>query len=50
MASSTVAAKVLQNQLKDILKEPVEGFAVELKSESNLFEWNIYIEGPHDTP
>jgi len=27
----------------------VEGFAVELVDESNLFEWKIYIEGPKDT-
>jgi len=35
--------------LKKIINEPVEGFAVELADESNLFEWKIYIEGPKDT-
>jgi len=43
------ATKLLANTLKNILSDPVEGFAVELVDESNLFEWKIYIEGPKDT-
>jgi hypothetical protein len=31
-------------------KDPVEGVAVELVDDSNIFEWTIYIEGPKDTP
>eukprot|EP01111_Echinosteliopsis_oligospora_P014799 TRINITY_DN5677_c0_g2_i1.p1 TRINITY_DN5677_c0_g2~~TRINITY_DN5677_c0_g2_i1.p1 ORF type:complete len:383 (+),score=140.18 TRINITY_DN5677_c0_g2_i1:93-1241(+) len=43
------ANKLLSNQLRTILADPVEGFMVELKDD-NLFEWNVYIEGPKDTP
>jgi len=31
-------------------KDPVEGVAVELLDDGNMFEWTIYIEGPKDTP
>jgi len=44
------AVKLLQNQLKKLISEPVEGFTAELIKESNLFEWRIYLEGPKDTP
>ncbi len=30
----------------DLIKNPVEGFKVELADESNLFEWTVYIAGP----
>jgi len=40
---------MLANQLRGILNEPVEGFAVELADEANLFEWRVWIEGPKDT-
>ena len=36
--------------MTEIYDEPVEGFCVELQNESNMFAWNIYIEGPKDTP
>jgi len=48
--SSAVATKLLQNQLKKIHSEPVEGFTVDLKSESNIFEWRVFVEGPKETP
>ncbi|KAL6077200.1 Ubiquitin-conjugating enzyme protein UbcC [Balamuthia mandrillaris] len=48
MASGS-AAKFLQQQFKKLQSDPVEGFAVELPDESNLFEWRIYAEGPKDT-
>jgi len=44
-----MAAKMLANQLRSILNEPVEGFTVELADEANLFEWRVWIEGPKDT-
>ena len=31
------------------MKNPVEGFKVELADESNLFEWAVYIAGPPQT-
>jgi len=45
---STATAKLLQNQLKKIQSDPVEGVAVELSGD-NLYEWKVYIEGPKDT-
>jgi len=44
-----MTTKLLANQLRSILNEPVEGFAVELADESNMFVWRIWIEGPKDT-
>jgi len=42
------AAKLLQQQYKKLISDPVEGFAVEI-DESNIFEWKIYVEGPKAT-
>ncbi|GAM24663.1 hypothetical protein SAMD00019534_078380, partial [Acytostelium subglobosum LB1] len=44
-----MTAKLLSNQLKGLMNDPVEGFTVELVNESSLFEWKIYLEGPRDT-
>lgn len=41
--------KLLQNQLKQLVKEPSGYFYVCLKDESNLYEWNVYIAGPPNT-
>jgi len=46
---STQASARLAKELKDLTKNPVGGFKVELADESNLFEWNVYIAGPPDT-
>lgn len=35
--------------LLELKSEPIEGFAIELEDESNLFEWTIWVEGPKDT-
>jgi len=43
------ASKLLQQQFKRLLSEPIEGFAAELPDESNLFNWRIYAEGPKGT-
>lgn len=45
----SVAVKLLQNQLRELQQDPVEGFCCELPDDSNFFEWKIYIEGPRDT-
>jgi hypothetical protein len=42
--------KLLQNQLKAMAKEPVEGFKVEIIDESDMYKWRCYIQGPPDTP
>jgi len=46
---TTQASARLAKELKDLMKNPVGGFKVELVDESNLFEWNVYIAGPPDT-
>jgi len=40
----------LARELKDLMKNPISGFKVELANEGNLFEWHVYIQGPKDTP
>jgi len=46
---ASVATKLLQQQFKRLLTDPVEGFACELPDDSNLFDWKIYLEGPKET-
>jgi len=46
---STQATARLTKELKELMKNPVEGFKVELTDESNLFEWQVYISGPPGT-
>jgi len=46
---STQAVARLQKELKELIKNPVEGFKVELVNDSNLFEWQVYIAGPPGT-
>ncbi|WZZ90189.1 ubiquitin-conjugating enzyme E2 7 [Brassica napus] len=48
MASSQ-AILLLQKQLKDLCKHPVDGFSAGLVDEKNIFEWNVTIIGPPDT-
>ncbi|CAL5343536.1 unnamed protein product [Camellia sinensis] len=49
MASPSQASLLLQKQLKDLCKNPVDGFSAGLVDESNLFEWSVTIIGPPDT-
>ncbi|KAG5533420.1 hypothetical protein RHGRI_027550 [Rhododendron griersonianum] len=49
MASTSQASLLLQKQLKDLCKHPVDGFSAGLVDESNLFEWSVMITGPPDT-
>ncbi|EAL46328.1 ubiquitin-conjugating enzyme family protein [Entamoeba histolytica HM-1:IMSS-B] len=44
------AAKFIQSNYKSIIKDPLEGIYVEYASEDNIFEWNIWMEGPTQTP
>jgi len=46
---STQATARLQKELKELMKNPVDGFKVELIDEGNLFEWQVYISGPPGT-
>lgn len=40
---------LLRKQLKELTKNPVEGFSAGLVDDSNLFEWAVTILGPPDT-
>ncbi|KAB2621106.1 ubiquitin-conjugating enzyme E2 7 [Pyrus ussuriensis x Pyrus communis] len=48
MAASQ-ASLLLQKQLKDLCKNPVDGFSAGLVDENNIFEWSVTIIGPPDT-
>ncbi|KAG0352564.1 Ubiquitin-conjugating enzyme E2 7 [Podila minutissima] len=43
------ATLLLQRQLKELNKHPVEGFSAGLVDDKNFFEWEILIMGPPDT-
>ena len=43
------SARILQNQLKELIKEPIEGFCCELSDESDLYIWNVFLKGPGET-
>ena len=45
---SSAATKALQQELKGLAKEPLEGFTVRL-AHDNLFEWEVAIFGPPNT-
>jgi len=49
-ATKAAAALRIQNDLRSLKKTPLDGVYVELKDDSNLFEWKIWFEGPKDTP
>jgi len=43
------SALLLQKQLKELSKHPVEGFSAGLVDNDNIYEWEIMIIGPPDT-
>jgi ubiquitin-conjugating enzyme E2 G1 len=47
--SENQATLLLRKQLKDLSRNPVDGFSAGLVDDSNLFEWNVTIIGPPDT-
>ena len=49
-SGSEGAALILRRQLKELSKNPNEGFSAGLADQSNLFEWEIMILGPPATP
>ncbi|KAJ4979833.1 hypothetical protein NE237_010613 [Protea cynaroides] len=49
MAQSTQASLLLHKQLKNLCKNPVDGFSAGLVDDSNIFEWSVTIIGPPDT-
>jgi len=40
---------LLMNQLKELTKNPVDGFSIGLVDDSNIYEWQVMIEGPVGT-
>ncbi|CAH2065198.1 unnamed protein product [Thlaspi arvense] len=48
-AMASQACLLLQKQLKDLCKHPVDGFSAGLVDEKNIFEWSVTIIGPPDT-
>mmetsp|Transcript_13394 Transcript_13394/g.19146 ORF Transcript_13394/g.19146 Transcript_13394/m.19146 type:complete len:173 (-) Transcript_13394:183-701(-) len=42
-------AMLLKNQLKELMKNPVDGFSVGLVDDSNIYEWRVMLEGPDET-
>lgn len=47
MATATAR---LTKEFKELMKNPVDGFKVELTKDGDLFDWTVYITGPEDTP
>jgi len=47
--SSNYGAILLKNQLKELTKNPVDGFSVGLVDDSNIYEWQCILEGPSGT-
>nr|CAD1817619.1 unnamed protein product [Ananas comosus var. bracteatus] len=45
MAATSQASLLLQKQLKDLTRNPVDGFSAGLVDDSNVFEWNVTIIG-----
>eukprot|EP00467_Chlorarachnion_reptans_P020580 CAMPEP_0114525026 /NCGR_PEP_ID=MMETSP0109-20121206/22186_1 /TAXON_ID=29199 /ORGANISM="Chlorarachnion reptans, Strain CCCM449" /LENGTH=170 /DNA_ID=CAMNT_0001706543 /DNA_START=26 /DNA_END=538 /DNA_ORIENTATION=+ len=41
---------LLQKQLTELTKNPLDGFSVGLVDDSDIYKWNVMIEGPADTP
>merc|ERR1719502_991615 len=48
--ASQQATLLLVKQLKDLNKNPVEGFSAGLVDDADAFEWEVMIMGPPDTP
>ncbi|QDZ25206.1 ubiquitin-conjugating enzyme E2 [Chloropicon primus] len=51
MASGAVsqAELLLRKQLKNLMKNPVDGFSAGLTDENNIYEWSVTVIGPPDT-
>jgi len=47
--SSPQSSLLLRKQLKELSKNPVEGFSAGLSDDENIYEWEIMIMGPPDT-
>mmetsp|Transcript_19728 Transcript_19728/g.58508 ORF Transcript_19728/g.58508 Transcript_19728/m.58508 type:complete len:171 (-) Transcript_19728:59-571(-) len=48
-AQESHAVLLLKKQLRELTKNPVDGFSAGLVDDSNIFEWQVTIIGPPDT-
>jgi len=48
-SKASYGAILLRNQLKDLTKNPVDGFSVGLEDDSDIFKWRVMMEGPDGT-
>ncbi|BDD62539.1 hypothetical protein MPDQ_000804 [Monascus purpureus] len=42
--------KRIAKELAELVESPPAGIRVELADESNLYDWNVYMEGPEGSP
>nr|KAJ3421146.1 Ubiquitin-conjugating enzyme 13 [Polyrhizophydium stewartii] len=50
MSAEAQSALLLRRQLKELSKNPVEGFSAGLADDGNIYEWEVMIMGPEGTP
>eukprot|EP00455_Lapot_gusevi_P002273 TRINITY_DN10887_c0_g1_i3.p1 TRINITY_DN10887_c0_g1~~TRINITY_DN10887_c0_g1_i3.p1 ORF type:complete len:205 (+),score=46.78 TRINITY_DN10887_c0_g1_i3:93-617(+) len=49
MAAADFGAILLRNQLRELTRNPVDGFSVGLVDDSDIYQWQVIIEGPPGT-
>ncbi|KAI8620493.1 ubiquitin-conjugating enzyme E2 13 [Chytriomyces sp. MP71] len=49
MENSTQSSLLLRRQLKELARNPVQGFSAGLVDDSNVYEWELMIMGPEGT-
>ena len=49
MNANSSSAKVLSMEFNKLTKEPVEGFHISLKNDTDLYDWQVAIFGPPKT-
>ncbi|KAJ3259733.1 ubiquitin-conjugating enzyme E2 G1 [Chytriomyces hyalinus] len=49
MTESTQSSLLLRRQLKELARNPVQGFSAGLVDDSNVYEWELMIMGPEGT-
>ncbi|XP_020613748.1 ubiquitin-conjugating enzyme E2 G1-like [Orbicella faveolata] len=49
MSAEQQGALLLKRQLKELTKNPTEGFSAGLIDDDNLFKWELMVVGPPDT-
>lgn len=43
------SSKILHSELMKLQQQPLEGFAIRLVDDSNLFDWHVALFGPPNT-